>query len=80
MPLYNFNIIFYFKNQIKEFMKKLEKAEPKKLEPSMFQQMINQVVVNQDSDEEEEENEENDEEPQPAENKQGAKDNLDKLD
>lgn len=64
-------------------MKKLEKAEPKKLEPSMFQQMINQMVINPDDDDDEEEEVdeqgENEKEKAKAE-KIEEKENLNKLD
>ena len=66
-------------------MKKLEKAEPKKLEPSMFQQMINQMVINPDDDDDEEEEvdeqgeNENEKEKLKAE-KIEEKENLNKLD
>lgn len=41
-----------------EFIKSIEKREPKKLEPSYFQQMINEVFPVEDEEEEEEEEEE----------------------
>ncbi len=71
-------------------MKKLEKNEPKKLEPSLFQQMINQMVVNPEDEEEEESEEdsegeeesEEEEKPKPKAkaSSRDKKHNLDKLD
>merc|ERR1711957_878793 len=53
-----------------QFMKKLEKEEPKKLENSFFQQMIEQMQ-NPDDDEEDEDEEEEESEESESEEEEG---------